>query len=144
MFASHRYLVSPGIGVSIPMLWGTAVSVQTDRGMQIPGVLAWRPRSESASGTPALRAAQAFASRVLTMPGVRAVALDRSDPEVRITTFIEKRDPDLRSRIYAVEFEVLGMFESLAADFRVRSLEMLGSEIPRHTPPDVYVFTKGA
>jgi hypothetical protein len=79
------------------------------------------------------------------MPGVRAVVLDTTDPEVRITTFIDKRDPDLRSRIYAVEFEVLGRFGSFTADFRVRSLDTPGSQIPEHLPiGGVRVFGRGA
>lgn len=78
----------------------------------------------------AMEAARSFSESVQGIPEVRAVVLDVADTEPRITTYIERRDLAVRSRVHAAEFAVLKRFRALSLDFRVLSLDSPAARLP--------------
>ena len=75
-------------------------------------------------------AAAAFANRVKAIPEVRAVVLDVGDSEPRVTTYLERRDTQVRQRVYEAEMESHAASGPLGIDFRVRSLDNPGCSVP--------------
>jgi hypothetical protein len=71
----------------------------------------------------AMEAARSFSESVELIPEVRAVVIDIDRREPLITTYVGKRDPAVRSRIYVVEDETHARFPLVHVDFRVLSLE---------------------
>jgi hypothetical protein len=114
--------------------WGTATSAQTSGragcDQVVTGIFEWHQWSVRESESPVVLAARSFAQRVASIPEVCAVVLDLGDSEPRITTYIERRDIAVRSRVHNLEFEVLGEYPSLAIDFLVLSLDSPGACVP--------------
>jgi len=104
----------------------------------------WHSASCTASAaepkTETYRLAQAFAETLSKIPEVRAVTLDLSGTEPVVTTYIRRRQPDVRSLIYAVEHEMYQMFPSEEVEFRVKSLDTPGCRIPAPGSPQVHVI----
>ena len=74
-----------------------------------------------------------FARRVKAILEVQAVTLDLGGDEPRIVTYIERRDLDVRHRVYEVEDEVCAESPGLQVDFHVVSLDAPGAAVPAAT-----------
>lgn len=76
------------------------------------------------------KAAEAFAGRVAAIPEVRAVTLEADDAEPQLTTYIDRRDLDVRGAIYGIEFEVCQEHDLEAVSFRIISMDNSACSIP--------------
>lgn len=90
----------------------------------------------------ARRASWQFCLLVAPIPQVQAVAVDLVDSTWTFVTHIERRDLEVRHRIYQAQRDILRRFPALEIDFYVFDLEAPVREIESPEPPGGLVFLR--
>lgn len=88
------------------------------------------------------RASWQFCLLVAPIPQVQAVAVDLVDSTWTFVTHIERRDLEVRHRVYQAQREILRRFPALEIDFYVFDLERPVREIESPEPPGGLVFLR--